>query len=1076
MARTLSSRQSLAGNLARVTFAAIALAAFVVAVFALVGVYGFAREQVRAGHLAYRQIIVQQINGRLRNAAAILNNVAVESIGDDGAVDRKAVARLFGSSTEYFEHLVLADTNGRVVSSYPLFQSPPSVAGQRFFRPAEATSTPKFMWIPPEEEARRGDLWVMRLVDGGKSGRYVLLGRVRTDFAQVACDEVSSQRAERSALVVDGQDRIAFLGAHGPAPVMGETRYEPDATGAGATGQVRTLGPGGRSMTGFYGSTSGSPGLEWRVLVLEPTVRVLGETWRALMPAGIATLLFGTIAVGFAWVGARRIITPIREIGHRAEKAASGAYVRPIVVRRNDEVGSLSEAFNALALRLNALHDVAQLLASASQPEQVQDYVVSSLSHLVRSDGVAVYVLDAASERLVLSRFEGSAGLVLPSAVRLDATSWLVEVLHSSGPSCVPRPQSHDGGGQSVAAPLAVGEEAVGLVVLTRDRKGFSDPELEMLRTFSAQAAVALRTARLFEVETRSRREAEVLRQVAERLANPSDLASALHDVGAMSVELLEASAGGVALRESDSFDLAQEVLSPDAEDWLELWMAEGGETPRSDPLLVELSAAASAPAAALAAHGARRALLAPLVYGSAVRGVLSFEYDGAGASPGGHHVDLAGAIAKQMSLALQNAHLYRQVRERAGNLETIFRITQAVSSSLQITVVLNRVLDVVQKIFSADAVSLMTYDPKRRTIGTAMARGAVNSEMLHLERAPGQDVPGQVFEGRQPILVSELSSSDWPLARLASTQGLHSLVAVPLLARGRSIGVLTVFALAPNAFSDEDVELLRTFGSQAALAIDTADLYGKEHVVASVLQSSIMPDKLPDLDGIDSSSVYIAAGTEGDIGGDYFDLFKAPDGRIVLAMGDVCGKGVLAATKTSMIRYMVRGLVAAGVGPARALREINRTVTENGDPGDIVTLWLGVLDLERRELTYANGGHPPALLLSSESDELARLDPTGPLLGAVATAPYEERVVSAEVGDYVLLYTDGVSEARKGNRFFGEGRVRRALEAGGSASAVAQRLLTAVTKFAPGGLRDDVAILAVKILPDDKEAAAQAS
>jgi GAF domain-containing protein len=466
--------------------------------------------------------------------------------------------------------------------------------------------------------------------------------------------------------------------------------------------------------------------------------------------------------------------------------------------------------------------------------------------------------------------------------------------------------------------------------------------------------------------------------------------------------------------------------------------------------------------------------IMIPLVQGGHARGALVLSSRTTSLHPSSRHLALAGTIGKEVSLALDNALLLQQARTRAVNLETIFRISQAVSSSLQTNVVLNRVLDVVQKIFSAEAVALMDYDPVRRTIATSMARGIANRDLLHLNVLPGEDIAGRVFQSGTPTVYADLADIDSDLARIALAQGLRSMLAVPLRARERSIGLLVVYSRSVDAFSSEDRELLNWFGSQAALAIDTASLYGKEHHVASVLQKSILPDVLPKVPGLRTASFYLPAGAEAEIGGDYYDLFRAPDGRVVLAIGDVCGKGVQAATKTSAIKHSLRGMVATGAGPARALTELNRLVAESGDPADIVTMWFGFLDLGSGELRWADGGHPPALLRRAGTRMIERLEVTGPLLGAVPSAPYSEGVMTLAPGDIVMLYTDGVTEARRGPQFFGEGRLRRALRRTGSAQDAVDGLLDALGDFCGGALRDDAAVLAAEIVHPEQDASSE--
>jgi sigma-B regulation protein RsbU (phosphoserine phosphatase) len=245
--------------------------------------------------------------------------------------------------------------------------------------------------------------------------------------------------------------------------------------------------------------------------------------------------------------------------------------------------------------------------------------------------------------------------------------------------------------------------------------------------------------------------------------------------------------------------------------------------------------------------------------------------------------------------------------------------------------------------------------------------------------------------------------------------------------------------------------------------------MYSREHDVASILQASILPGDLPEYDEIEAASAYEPAGADVEIGGDYYDLFRSVNGSIWFAIADVCGKGVVAATKTSMIKYSVRSLVTAGLSPANVLGEVNRMVVGTGEASDIVTLWVGRYDPPTGELSWSSGGHPPAALLRPDASKVEWLAPTGPLLGAMSDVAYGEETVTLAAGDVVLLYTDGVTEARNGNVFFGEDRVRDSVVAGGTPREIIRRLLTAVRRFGRGDLRDDVALLAIAVRRNEK-------
>ena len=219
---------------------------------------------------------------------------------------------------------------------------------------------------------------------------------------------------------------------------------------------------------------------------------------------------------------------------------------------------------------------------------------------------------------------------------------------------------------------------------------------------------------------------------------------------------------------------------------------------------------------------------------------------------------------------------------------------------------------------------------------------------VLELEVRPGEDVPGYVFASGEPAVFRDIHEDMGGLPAAAAASGLRSLIAVPLLARGHSIGVLIAFSEDVAAFSDEDVSLLRTFASQAALAVDTARMYSREHRIANRLQTSIRPEQLPEFPGLETGTAYVpAAAPDAEIGGDFYDMMYAPDGRPFVVIGDVAGKGIEAATKTSMIRYSVRALVAAGFSPAAVLAELNRLVCATGEPSDIVTLWVGAMETD---------------------------------------------------------------------------------------------------------------------------------
>lgn len=1037
------------------------------------GVYDMAVRQQSARQSAYSEILVADIGGRL---SAVRGMVAA-SATDPGLTSaepseyRRALSGYTLSAAEYLEGMALLDADGTVLQAWPedVFrgQAPEILASGE----ASASVTP-FVWTESDSEPTIGVLWALVEVKMSDGPSRLLVGRLRTDFVTIGLTEILELEGAPLALVFNDEGRVLYQAEGGP-DLLGttlESSEDPDAPG---TGELHVEGES--PLVGSYRTVTALGDVGWNIAVIESPSVAWRETWAALMPGVLGWVAALAVALIGALVVVSRVTQPLKELEKRAKDLASGVAVETEAVEDHDEVGRLIEAFNSVVRRLNRTNEIAELLARASDRSLLLAGVTSSIAHMLGAVDAEVLLLGEDGQ-LDLVAAEGLLADKSGIGIPLGEEPWIQSALEDGQPVEASRAeggQYFDLHGESataaLAAPLRAGDEIIGVaVVVRRGGTRFTEAEFETVRTFAAQASVALQSSRLFEEERLSRREAEVLRAIAERIASPGDVEQVLDDVARAQAGLIGLGGQHVVLVDPGQYGIKTTDEPATDREWLTVWSAIAHDSGfDSGPVTVEAATTSDEVSRVLERQRAAMALLTPMYRGSELAGLIVLTSPAAAPPLSDRRVALAGTVGKQASLALENAYLFQQAKSRADNLETIFRISHAVGSSLQSRIVLNRVLDVVQKILSADAVMLMTYDAQRKYISVPMARGILHRDMLEATFRPGEDVPGRVFETREPERYDHISTSDTRLLNSAAEQGLESLLAVPLLARGRSIGVLVVFAREPAAFTTDELDLLRTFGSQAALAIDTAEMFSREHNVATVLQESILPTRLPHIPGVEASSVYLPAGTDADIGGDYYDLFTAPDGRVVVSIGDVCGKGVAAATKTSMIRYALRGMVVAGLEPARVLSELNTMLLEAGDATSIVTLWLGYIDTTTGTLQYADGGHPPGLLLQPSDARIERLATTGALLGAVPGISWSEQVVTLDPGATLLLYTDGVTEARSGGRFFGEGRVRRALRAGGRPASVAQRLLGQVQRFSAGELRDDAAILALAYTPD---------
>ena len=1027
--------------------------------------YDTAQEQVAGRQAPYASAAASELSGHLAAVAE-----AVESIAADPALSEASsetvgavLASALNDNETYLRGIALVAESGSVVASQPSRMVPAGIESS--LSPAQQTAT--YVW--QDDPAHYDDpLWIVLPIDSTGS-RLLLVASVRTDFIGAALGRVSAGGTGRTAVLLSGDARV--IDSAGALSVDDATVFAFPAVG-GSEPEGRAEIRGASPQIGYWREIAEPPSPGWRVVVTESREQAIAWTWNALLPGILGTIaaLAASLAVSLAVVS--RAIRPLRRLECRARALAAGVAVPQEAVDEGGEIGGLLEAFNSVVHRLNRMSDVAELMTDTPDRWLVLEAVTSSIHGMLESVDVEVLLLGD-DRRLEFVAAEGALAARVGTTLPLDDVPWLAAVIESGTSALVSSPSgirdalgglhAVDGVTTALAVALRVGADVFGvLIVLRRGGRSLDATDVETVRAFAAQASMALHNWRLLQDERQSCHEAEVLWEIAEHVAAPGALGESLDGIAGAAAGLLGFDRSHAILCDHELYGLQPSASDPRTEAWLTVWRTLGEGTD-ADWLFLDADQLAQTPLAEDA--DARAALIVPLRRDTTLAGLIVMLTAEAREVPVARRLALAVTAGRQASIALQNAYLYEQAKRRADNLEMIFRISQAVSSSLQDRIVLNRVLDVVQKMLPVDAIMLLTYDANTGRMTVPMARGIMDQAMLDLSLRPGEDVPGRVFVTREPERYDHLAAADTALLNMASAHGLSSLLAVPLLARGRSIGVLVVFARAEAAFTIGELDLLRTFASQAALAIDTARMFGREHHVATVLQESILPTRLPRIPGIDAGSVYLPAGGEAEIGGDYYDLFTAPDGRAVISIGDVCGKGVVAATKTSMIKYSVRGMVAAGLEPARILAELNTMIMDTHDPSSIVTLWIGQVDLDTGALVYANGGHPAGLLLRPDR-HVDRLGPTGALLGAVAEATWTQHDVPLGDAATLLLYTDGVTEARNGLRFFGEGRVRRALRFGGSATAVTKRVLADVRRFSSGDLRDDAAILALVYHP----------
>ncbi|MFE3072878.1 SpoIIE family protein phosphatase [Streptomyces sp. NPDC059247] len=333
---------------------------------------------------------------------------------------------------------------------------------------------------------------------------------------------------------------------------------------------------------------------------------------------------------------------------------------------------------------------------------------------------------------------------------------------------------------------------------------------------------------------------------------------------------------------------------------------------------------------------------------------------------------------------------------------------------------------------------------------GEAAHRAALTASVHSLDRPAGP-----------------LSSGIDATLTTASTVAGETVV-LPLVARNRVIGMLTLGRPSEDHFRQEILELAEDLSRRAALALDNARLYSERVAISQSLQRSLLPPRTPDIPGVEVDVIYRAAGEGNEVGGDFYDVFPIRDGVYGFAIGDVCGTGPEAAAVTGLARHALRLLAREGFGGPAVLERLNAAILDEGPRSRFLTLLYG--EMHPREdgsavLKVVCAGHPLPLRLRPDGTVSPAAEPQ-PLLGVMDDLELYEQTVTLDPGDVLLCVTDGVTERREGTRMLGDDGLAEVLSTctGLTAGAVAARILRAVERFAQAPASDDMAILAMRL------------
>jgi PAS domain S-box-containing protein len=596
----------------------------------------------------------------------------------------------------------------------------------------------------------------------------------------------------------------------------------------------------------------------------------------------------------------------------------------------------------------------------------------------------------------------------------------------------------------SIAAPMVARGRSLGALTLVTawSRRRYTNDDVHFTQILAGRVALALDNAGLFsDLESVERRMDAVMSRITEAVA--------VHDAGGALVYVNETAASWL------GYQSPEELLEAPGREIRSRYeiFTEGGERVEEGDLIREEMKRGGLPL--------RRFLRVVTAPGGDERWVqvTSTPIEG----PDG---DILYAVTTVEDLSeVKRAEFAQRLLARTGEL---------LASSVDYRATLNAVARAAVPQF-ADwcTVNVPTADGRIEQVAVAhtdpekveLARRLDELYPVHMD---DDDQLSEVIRHGEPLIMDvteqalHRATRDQEHLRLMRTLGIGSALAVPMSAGAKIVGAL-VFINAPASrrFDRADVELASEIARRAGLAVENTRLATERSEVARVLQRGLMPPHLPDMSGWQTATLYRPAGEVNEVGGDFYDAFEVEDGWMIV-VGDVVGRGAEAASLTALARYTIRTAGMLTGDPLSALRMLDVALRERRDAA-ICTAAIVVLPAERsgsEAIQIVSAGHPLPLLV--HDNDVGTAGTPGPLLGAMGDTDWKLDSVAFEHGDRLVIYTDGVTEARGDQGRFGEDRLRAELTGASDPAGIVATVEASLASFTSGPPQDDAAVVAI--------------
>jgi phosphoserine phosphatase RsbU/P len=461
--------------------------------------------------------------------------------------------------------------------------------------------------------------------------------------------------------------------------------------------------------------------------------------------------------------------------------------------------------------------------------------------------------------------------------------------------------------------------------------------------------------------------------------------------------------------------------------------------------------------------------LAIPLITKNRVIGVIDIEAREPGAFTEEHQRVLT-LVASRMAAGIENAQLYTRTTKQARILLLLNEIARELTSILNLDELLGRIAELVRRLIDYQMFSILLLDASGQKLQHRFSLRFNENIHLKHEIPLGRGVIGYAAQSKEAVLVPDVSKDPRYVQANPETR---SELAVPLIYKGKVVGVLDLEHTRRGFFTDEHKRTMATLAAQIAIALENARLYEeierqerrleRDLSLARELQDRLLPQTNPTLAHLDVAAKFVPARA---IGGDLYDFIPYSMSRLGIVIGDVSGKGAPAAIYAALVSGIIRSHAPIEPAPSEMLSAVNLSLAERRIEGQFVSIIYAVWDDSKRTLTVSNSGLPRPIYVHAGQNEV--IEATGLPLGLFDEAEYDEFEFRMKPGDLFVFFSDGILDARnhKGD-MFGRGRVEKILSGCllNSAAKVVESIFRAVTEHSAGvETFDDQTVVAIRV------------